>query len=130
MSVVEAEKEVRFAGAEALQQVAVASREIPGVAGTEFVDGGLAVGHHDRGADAAFNHVRPFGGEGVPVELANGSGFEAHGDAGDALGDGKFGDGCFVGGAGFAFPVGLGFDVEFKARDGGGLFLCVGVLRR
>src|SRR5580700_4192664 len=105
---------MRFAGAEALQEVAMAAREIPSVAGAEFVDGGLAVGHDDGGADAAFNHVSPFGGERVPVELANGSGFEAHGDAGDALGDGELGYCRFIGGAGFSFPMGLGFDVEFK----------------
>jgi len=62
------------------------------------------------------------------VEFADGSGFEAHGNAGDALGDGELGGGGFVGGAGFVFEMGLGFDVEFKGRDGRGLFLGVGVL--
>ena len=43
VAVVESEKEMTLAGAEALQRMAVAAREIPGVAGTEF--GRSRIGH-------------------------------------------------------------------------------------
>ena len=67
VSIVESKQEVGFAGSETLQQVSMSARKIPSVAGAEFVDGGLAVGHNHRRADAAFNHVSPFRGERVPV---------------------------------------------------------------
>src|ERR1700722_13111722 len=129
VSIVEAEQKMGFTGAQALQQMAVAAREIPGVAGSELIDGGLPVGHHNSSADPPFNHVGPFGGKRMPVKLPNGSWFEAHRHAGDALGNRELRNGGFVSGASLTFPVGLRFDIELEARDGGGLFLGVCMLR-
>ena len=126
VSVVEAEDEVAFAGAHALQRVAVAAREIPGVAGAEIGDLALAVGHDDGGAAAAFQHVGPLGGERVPVELADGAGLQPHGDAGDALRDGELGDRGFLGRSAFALPACAAFDVVLEIGDR----LDLGFLRR
>ncbi len=117
MPVVEDQQEMARAGSQALQNVAVAAREIPGIADAEIGDVGLAFGRDDGGAAAAFDHVGPLGGERMPVQLADGAGVEAHGDAGDALGNGEFLGGGFLGGAAGADPVGLLLEVVFEVFE-------------
>ena len=85
--------------------------------GPNSVDLGLAIGHDDGGAAAAFQHISPLGGQRMPVQFANGAGLEAHGDAGDALGNGELRDGGFFSGAGITLPLGLILDIEFEARE-------------
>jgi hypothetical protein len=63
----------------------VTSREVPDVAGAEIGDLPLT-GGIDRGdATIALEHVSPFGGVGVPVQLAQRTWLERHIDAGQLV---------------------------------------------
>ncbi len=70
----------------------VAARKIPDVAGTEIDDLALALRIDGGDADAAVDHIGPFGGVGVPVQLAHSPGLERHVDAGELVGDRELGD--------------------------------------
>ena len=112
VAAIETEQEMTGLVSEALQHVAVALWKIPNVANGEVVGRRGAVGGNDRGAHAAFEHVSPFGGDGMPVQLAETAGIEAHRDAGDALRKRELFDRGFHGCAALPAPAaGRVFDV-------------------
>ena len=87
------------AGAEAVDRVAVAAREIPDVAGPEIDD--LALAGRIDGGDAAIaaEHIGPFCGIGMPVQLAQSARLERHVDAGELFRHREAGDIGFLGSA-------------------------------
>ena len=86
LAAVEGEDELAAVGAEALQRVRPAGREIPEITLFDVIDAGTAL--CVDGGDAAFpaRHDRPLGGL-VPVQLADAAGRQVHVDAGDLLGN-------------------------------------------
>ena len=86
IAVVEHQQELGAVGAEALDRMGNAGREIPQVAHADVVDEIAPVLVDGRDARAAVEHVGPLGGL-VPVQLAHAAGVEAHVHAGDVLGD-------------------------------------------
>src|SRR6185312_5157673 len=97
MPAVKPQQEMAWLLPQALEHVPVTLREIPNIAGFKIVGGGCAIRRDHCRTYAAFQHVGPFGGDGMPVELAECAGFQAHGDTRDALGDGEFFYSCFFG---------------------------------
>ena len=91
-----------------LDRVAVAAREIPDIAGAEIDDLALAGGIDGGDAAIALDHIGPFGGVGVPMQLAQRARLERHVDAGELLGDRKLGDVRLLGGAAVEGLLGLG----------------------
>src|SRR5262245_45112965 len=79
--------------------MAVTSWEIPDISGSEVDD--LPLSHRVDGGDTAiaFEHIGPFGGVGVPMQLAKGARLERHVDAGELFRNRKAGDVRFLGGA-------------------------------
>ena len=77
----------------------MAAREVPDVTWAEIDD--LALAEWIDGGDAAIalEHIGPFGGTGVPVELAQRAGLERHVNPGELVGHSKAGDVRFLGGA-------------------------------
>ena len=99
IAVVEHEEEGAGAGADALDRMAMAAREVPDVARAEIDDLALAVRIDGGDAAIALDHIGPFGGIGVPVQLAQSAGLERHVDPGELLGDREAGDVRLLGGA-------------------------------
>ncbi len=99
IAVVEHEEEGAGAGAEALDRMAVAAREVPDIARAEVDD--LALADRIDGGDPAIalEHIGPFGGIGVPVQLAQGARLERHVDPGELLRHREAGDVRLLGGA-------------------------------
>ena len=79
--------------------MAMAAREIPDVARTEIDDLALVLRVDGGDAAAPLDHIGPFGGVGVPMQLAQGPGLERHVDAGELLRDRELDDGRLLGGA-------------------------------
>ncbi|ODS01198.1 hypothetical protein AUC68_12600 [Methyloceanibacter methanicus] len=91
VAVVEHQDE-RAAVGKPLNGMAVSAREVPDVAGSEIGDLGLVL-RVDRGdACVAVDHVGPFGGIGVPVQLAHGARLQGHVDPGQSFGDRELAD--------------------------------------
>ncbi len=67
--------------------MAVTAREVPDIARTEIDD--LRQPERVDGGDAAapIDDIGPFGGIGVPVQLAQGAGLKRHVNAGELVGD-------------------------------------------
>ena len=117
VAVVEDEDEVGRLVAEAAEHVAVAAGKVPDVAGFEVVGFGVALGIDDGRSHAAVDHERPFGGGGVPVQLAHHAGFQDHRDAGDALGDRQLLDGRLAADAAADDLADGLFELEFECRQ-------------
>lgn len=79
-----------------LNGMAIAFREIPHVAGAEIRHLAFSLGIEDGDASMAFQHKRPFGGDGVPVQLAHAARLQRHVHARHAFGDRKLLDGGFA----------------------------------
>src|SRR6185369_11185728 len=114
ISVVENQNEAARLVPQALQQVRVATRKIPHVAGIEIVRLGVSLWIGDRGTDATLEHERPFSSRGVPVQLAHYSRLELHRHAGDALGDGQLLDRYFFAKALAEHPAGRLLERELE----------------
>ena len=80
--VVERQHELGPVGAQALQRVRQAGREVPQIAGLDVGHGRAAERVQHRDAAVAVGHDRPLGLL-VPVQLADAAGRQAHVDAGD-----------------------------------------------
>ncbi len=85
IAVVEHQHEHARPGADPLDGMAVAAREVPDVARTEIDDLALVLRVDGGDAAAPFDHIGPFGSVGVPVQLAQSPGLECHVDAGELL---------------------------------------------
>ena len=92
MAVVERQNKMR-AVRQRLNGMAIAFWEIPDVAGAEIRHFAFALGIEDGDARMAFQHKRPFGGDGVPVQLTHAARFQRHVDACHTFGDRKLLDG-------------------------------------
>lgn len=79
--------------------MAVAAREIPDVARTEIHDLATVLGVDGGDAAASVDDIGPFGGVGVPMQLAQRPGLERHVDAGELLRHWELDDGRLLGGA-------------------------------
>ena len=116
IAVVEDEHEGANAGTDPLNRVAMTAREIPDVAGAEIDDLGLSLRIDGGDAAVSVDHIGPFGGVGVPMQLAQTAGIERHIDPGKLVGDRELGDRDLLGGAAVA-DLGLGV-VEGSAERG------------
>src|ERR1700693_721466 len=114
MSIVEAQDEVRLFGANLQQSVAVPLREVPDISRFKVVRSGLAIRGDDRCPNLSGDYIRPFGSDGVPMQLANPSRFQTHRNSRDAFRDREFLDGRFLCGSRFADPALCGLQVELK----------------
>src|SRR5258708_248627 len=114
VAVVEDQDEVRVFGAETLDRMAVALGEIPDVAGAEIGRLGLSIRHDHGPANVPLDHVGPFGRDGVPVQLAQSSGLEAHGDARYAFGNRELFHGRLSRRASLPHPPFRALDVELE----------------
>ena len=92
MAVIERQNKMR-AVRQRLNGMAVAFWEIPHVAGPEIRHFAFALGIEDGDARMAFQHKRPFGGDGVPVQLTHAARLQRHVDARYAFGDRELLDG-------------------------------------
>ncbi len=117
MPVVEDQQEMARAGPQVLQNVAVAAREIPGIAHTEIGDVGLPFRSDHGSAAAALDHVGPLRGERMPVQLADRARVQPHGNAGDALGNRELLDGGLLGRTAWADPVGLLLEIVLEVFE-------------
>ena len=90
ITVVEHQHEQAVLGADALDRVTEAAREIPYIAGGEVSD--LRLAFRVDGGDPALSldHIGPFRGIGVPVQLAQPAGNERHQHAGELFRHRKF----------------------------------------
>jgi hypothetical protein len=73
--------------------MALPAREVPHVARTELDDLALILRVDGGDAAASFDHIGPFGGVGVPMQLAQAARLERHVDAGELLRHGELRDG-------------------------------------
>jgi hypothetical protein len=99
ITVVEHQHESAGARPDPLDRMAVPAGEVPDVSGPEINDLAPVLWIDGGDAAASFDHIRPFGGVGMPVQLAQGSRLECHINAGKLLRDRKLLDIGFLGGA-------------------------------
>src|SRR5262245_23024581 len=92
-TVVEYQNEMAFAWPGPLDGMTPAAREIPNIARPERI-GLRSVGAQYGGATTARHDVTQLGGGRVPMELAQATGLQAHGSAGDALANRELPDRC------------------------------------
>ena len=85
--VIEGEDKVAFPRTESLYRVAVTPREVSYGTRSKIVGRRITARIQYRNTAAAGDHVGPLCRVGVPVQLAQTARLEAHGHAGDALGD-------------------------------------------
>src|SRR5689334_14729420 len=91
-AVVERQDEVARLVADALNRMAVALGEVPQVARLEVVDLACARRLEHHGLAPPVDDVGPFGGDGVPMQLARRARVEEHMDARDPLAHGELMD--------------------------------------
>ena len=117
VAVVENEEEMAGLVAERFDDVAVATREIPEVAGTEIVGLRMAGRIDHRGADQSFGDKPPLRRRGVPMQFAHHAGLQPHGNAGDAFRNRQLRDGRLLAIAA-AVDATFGFlQLEFESRQ-------------
>jgi hypothetical protein len=116
VTVIKDEDEVTLLITDSLNGMGVAARKEPDVART-VVDLTVAVRIEERDPAPAGNHIGPLGGSGVPVQLAQPTGHEAHRNSSDPLGDRKLRNGRFFRGAAFVAARFLLLHREAEARQ-------------